>query len=447
MKTYIFDHALLPNGWASYVAVNVDESTGLITSIQDEVKITELSRAKHYPAIAIPAFTNGHSHAFQRAFAGLSEYRTQQQDSFWTWRKLMYDFVQTLTPETLYPIAKNLYRNMVRAGYAIVCEFHYVHHDEQGTAYPELDCMANVLVQAALDAGISICIIPVLYQRGGFFGQALEYSQSRFYNSVETYCELLNRLQTNWASNTNVSVGIAFHSLRAVEVNVMKDVLQDFKPSQASDNSIPIHIHIAEQTAEVDDCLKATGSRPIDYLLENFDVDLNWCLVHATHLSEREIRDIAKSGATVCVCPSTEANLGDGIFPAEEYLLKHGGRLAVGSDSNLCINPFAELRMLEYSQRLTKQRRAILSTPEMSTGRFLADRVWLSGSAVSNLATGSIEPGKRLDVALLDPEQFQQSHFSAQRDRCLDYCLVNETSQNVESCIIGMLVNGVEQMF
>ncbi len=435
---YYFPKALLQTGWADDVMLEIDSTTRLISKVHQGVDIDGTQPSQRFNAIAIPSFTNGHSHAFQRAFTGLSEFRTGQHDSFWTWRKLMYQFLESLSPDQMYTIAKRLYRGMLECGYSAVCEFHYVHHSPNGQPYDDRAIMANSLIQAALDVGLSICMLPVLYQRSGFEDGPLDGAQKRFYNDTEGFLDLCRKLQTEWKGEGNVSLGVALHSLRAVRMEVIKQVIEEIRTVSPL---APIHMHIAEQTQEVMDCVSVTRRRPVEYLLEHCELDSHWCLIHATHVNEEENRSIATSGATVCVCPTTEANLGDGIFSAEQYLLDYSGALAIGSDSNLCLNPFSELRLLEYGQRLKKHRRAVLSTSELSTGRFLCNQSWASASSISNFATGVIAVGHRVDLMLLDPEQFAISSFSQFPDRYLDFCLVDEQAWGTR-CLTGMIVNG-----
>jgi formimidoylglutamate deiminase len=301
----------------------------------------------------LPAIANTHSHAFQRAMAGLTEYRGDGQDSFWTWRELMYRFAGRITPEQLYAIAAQLYGEMLEAGYTQVCEFHYLHHQADGTLYDNPAEMSQAIIRGAEDAGIGLTLLPVLYQTGGFDGRPLNDMQKRFGHSTADYLRLIESLQKQ--ESHLLKIGVALHSLRAVPEHSLAELLPEL-----ARRKLPVHIHIAEQQAEVNECLEIRGARPVQWLLDNAEVDENWCLVHATHMDAKETKALAKSNAVVSICPSTEANLGDGIFPLKEYL-KHKGRWAVGSDSNASVSVVEELRWLEYGQRLKHQQRNLVA--------------------------------------------------------------------------------------
>lgn len=314
---------------------------------------------------SLPGIPNTHSHAFQRAMAGLAERQSDRQDSFWTWRDLMYRFAGRITPESLYDIAAQAYVEMLQAGYTSVCEFHYLHHQADGQRYEDRGAMSHALITAARDTGIRLTLLPVLYMTGGFDGRALSDRQRRFGNSVEDYLALIDELSPH--EGPLFRVGIALHSLRAVPPDAMRDL---FDAPQAGPLR-PIHIHVSEQMIEVEECVAIRGCRPVEWLLDNVPVDESWTLVHATHLSEGEVIGIADSGAVVALCPTTEANLGDGVFPFSD-LLGHGGRFGIGSDSNVSISPVEELRWLEYGQRLVTRRRNIASTARIpSSGESL----------------------------------------------------------------------------
>ncbi len=301
----------------------------------------------------LPAIANTHSHAFQRAMAGLTEYRGDGQDSFWTWRERMYRFAGRINPEQLYAIAAQLYGEMLEAGYTQVCEFHYLHHQPDGTQYDNPAEMSQAIIRAAEDAGIGLTLLPVLYQTGGFDGRPLSDAQRRFGHSTGDYLRLIESLQQQ--ESHLLKIGVALHSLRAVPEHSLAELLPEL-----ARRKLPVHIHIAEQQAEVNECLEIRGARPVQWLLDNVEVDENWCLVHATHMDAKETKALAKSNAVVSICPSTEANLGDGIFPLKDYL-KHKGRWAVGSDSNASVSVVEELRWLEYGQRLKHQQRNLVA--------------------------------------------------------------------------------------
>ena len=327
---------------------------------------------------ALPGIANLHSHAFQRAMAGLAERQTDPADSFWTWRETMYAMAARFDPELLHAVASQLYVEMLEAGYTRVCEFHYLHHATDGTPYAQADAMSQALLRAARDTGIRITLLPVLYMTGGFDGRPLSERQRRFDHDVDAYLRLLDTLRAS--EGDSVRIGGALHSLRAVPPAAMRDVLQAM-PADAR-----IHIHIAEQQPEVDECIAVRGVRPVQWLLDNADVDARWTLVHATHLDAAEVQGIAHTGATVAICTTTEANLGDGLFPLRDFL-DAGGRWGVGSDSNSSVDPVEELRWLEYGQRLRSQRRNIASSMRLpSVGVTLLDGVHASAADSTGFA-------------------------------------------------------------
>jgi formimidoylglutamate deiminase len=326
----------------------------------------------------VPGIANLHSHAFQRAMAGLAEHQTHPEDSFWTWREIMYRFAARMTPESTYAVAAQLYAEMLEAGYTHVCEFHYVHHRPDGTPYEDPAAMSRALVAAARDTGIRMTLLPVLYMTGGFDGRALSARQQRFGHDVDGFLRLLDSLHP--LQDESLRVGCAFHSLRAVPEAAMRQVLAAL-PAEA-----PVHIHIAEQVGEVQDCLALRNARPVEWLLREFAVDRRWTLVHATHLTDEETRGVAASGATVAICPTTEANLGDGLFPLRDYL-QAGGRWGIGSDSHVSVSPVEELRWLEYGQRLVTRHRNIAVLPgSPRVGRTLLAGVLDSAGDATGLA-------------------------------------------------------------
>jgi len=301
----------------------------------------------------LPGLANTHSHAFQRAMAGLAERRGPGADSFWSWRERMYALATRFDPDALRDVAAQLYVEMLEAGYTTVCEFHYLHHAADGQPYADPAAMSMALVDAARETGIQLVLLPVLYQTGGFDGRALATRQRRFAHATDAYLRLIERLLP--VRGQGVEIGIAFHSLRAVPPAALRSVLEAIPPA-----GMPIHIHIAEQVGEVDECLGARGVRPVRWLLDNAPVDASWCLVHATHLDPTEVMGIAKSGACVALCPTTEANLGDGLFPLRPFL-DQGGRIGIGSDSHASVSIVEELRWLEYGQRLRALGRNIVA--------------------------------------------------------------------------------------
>ncbi len=382
-----------PDGWISGIEPQPDWLAAGLDPNSSTADVCELAGA------VIPAPVNVHSHAFQWGFAGLSEFRTTaSSDSFWTWREQMFAHLERLDPDAMYRTARDLYARMLRAGYSWVGEFHYVHSAPDLSAYQPRGLLGDVLVTAALDAGLGICLLPTLYQRGGFDGRPLLGGQRRFGLSEDAFLEVLAEALVRWGDHPRVQIGIAIHSLRAVEASAGRRVVDAFR------RQVPhgvIHIHVAEQEQEIEDCLAATGRRPVEYLLDEFPVDQQWCLIHATHLTDEEVSRIAASGAVVGLCPTTEANLGDGIFPGEDFLLQRPGRIAVGGDSHVSINPLAELRQLETSQRLLTRRRAVLCTADQSCGEFLFDAIAQGGAQALGIPGGELAVGKRADWIVL----------------------------------------------
>lgn len=337
----------------------------------------------------LPGIANLHSHAFQRAMAGLAERQTHADDSFWTWRDTMYRMAARFDPDSLHAVATQLYVEMLEAGYTTVCEFHYLHHAPDGHPYTDPVAMSRALIRAARDTGIRLTLLPVLYMAGGFDGRALGERQRRFGHDVDAYLRLFEALQRE--QDDALRVGCALHSLRAVPVEAMRTVLAAL-PGDAR-----IHIHVAEQLGEVQDCLALRGARPVEWLLANAPVDAAWTLVHATHLDAAEVRGIAASGATVALCPTTEANLGDGLFPLRAYL-DAGGAWGIGSDSQISVSPVEELRWLEYGQRLATHHRNIAVRPgSPSVGATLLHGTMASAAS----ATGF---GGHDDHIVLDPD-------------------------------------------
>ena len=300
----------------------------------------------------LPGIANLHSHAFQRAMAGMAERQGDPNDSFWTWREAMYRIAARFDPDSLHAVAAQLYAEMLEAGYTRVCEFHYLHHAPDGQPYADPAAMSNALVRAARDTGMRMTLLPVLYMAGGFDGRPLSSRQRRFGFDVDGYLRLFETLRAQ--EGDDLRVGCALHSLRAVPAAAMREVLD------ALPQDTPVHIHIAEQIGEVQDSLALRGAHPVEWLLANADVGERWTLVHATHLDDGEIAGIARSGAVVALCPTTEANLGDGLFPMRDFLAANG-RWGIGSDSHISVSPVEELRWLEYGQRLLSRHRNVIA--------------------------------------------------------------------------------------
>ncbi len=389
MIKLFFQTALLPNGWARHVTVRVG-TDGMIEAVAaDSCWDADAVRA----AIAVPGMANLHSHAFQRGMAGLAERAGTGDDSFWTWREVMYRFLDRLSPDAVEAIAGQLYVEMLEAGFTAVGEFHYLHNDIDGQAYADPGELAERIVAAATATGIGLTMLPVLYQHGTFGGAAPTPGQRRF---VMTPDAVLNLAQTLRSRHPGLVVGMAPHSLRAVTPESLKVVVEATPGG-------PLHIHAAEQVKEVEDCLAWSRRRPVRWLFDEVGLDERWCLIHCTHLDDAEVRDLAGSGAVAGLCPVTEANLGDGIFRGVDYLAA-GGRFGVGSDSHIRVDLADELRTLEYSQRLRERRRNRLAAPGGSVGRTLFEAASAGGALALRQPMGALAPGRRADIVTLDAD-------------------------------------------
>ena len=343
----------------------------------------------------LPSLANVHSHAFQRVMAGAAEVSLDPHDSFWSWRDLMYKIVQKLTPDEARIIATELYIDMLKAGYTQVGEFHYLHHGVAGKHYSEPSEMAAQIIVAADEAGIGLTLLPVLYSHSGFGGQTPHAEQARFIHSSDSYLALHQTCETKLANHATHKLGICFHSLRAVTKSQIDTVLQQLN------KNMPIHIHISEQQKEVQDCVAWSGQRPVAWLHNEVGLSQRWCLVHATHLDDKELHAIASSGAVAGLCPTTEANLGDGIFPAVDFE-QANGRWGIGSDSHVSVSIVEELRTLEYGQRLRDQKRnRLYRTEQTSVGDNLYQQALLGGNQACDVSLG-IATGNRADFIVLD---------------------------------------------
>ena len=387
-----FGQALLPTGWAREVRVRIAD--GRIAAVDPGVT-ADGSAERH--AVGVPGLCNGHSHAFQLALAGLTELRGASADSFWTWRERLYAFLEHLGPEELEAVTAQAFVEMLESGFTRVGEFHYVHHDVLGRRYADLAEMAGRVGSAAADTGIGLTLLPVFYAHGGFGGAPPGAAQRRFLCSLEEFARLLSASETALARVPGATLGIAPHSLRAVAPAELA-ALATLAAGR------PVHIHLAEQEREVADSVAWSGQRPVAWLLEHAPVAGHWSLIHATHVDAAELRGILASGAVVGLCPITEADLGDGIFPAPEYLAA-GGRISIGTDSNVRIDAAAELRLLEYGQRLARRARNVLAAgAHASTGRSLFDAAHDGGAAALGLRPVGIVPGASADLVSLDPD-------------------------------------------
>jgi formimidoylglutamate deiminase len=398
MTSLWFRSALLPHGWANRVRVTA--VNGRIERVAADVDPDDSDERLE---VGIPGVPNLHSHAFQRGIAGLTERRGLEGDSFWTWRELMYQFVERISPDEMEAIASFAYAQMLESGFTQVGEFHYLHHDRGGAPYADPGELAGRLAAAAANTGIGLTLLPTLYAHGGFGGLEPGKRQRRFICSRDQFAAILDASRKVVNPLPGGVVGVAPHSLRAVTPEELAWLVE------LSGGGV-IHIHIAEQTKEVDDCIAWSGRRPVQWLLEHAAVDERWCLVHATHVTDAEMQAVAASGAVVGLCPITEANLGDGIFPAAAFL-GHAGRIGIGSDSNVLIDAAEEFRVLEYSQRLAHRGRNVLASGAgSSTGRTLFSRSLAGGSRALQSAPG-LAVGAFLDVVSLntrEPELVQR---------------------------------------
>ena len=391
-REFFFDHALLPSGWARDVRVTVAD--GAIAAI---AQAATRAGADRVPGIAFPGLPNVHCHAFQRGMAGLAERRGPTGDSFWTWREVMYHFLQRLSPDDVEAIAAFAYLEMLEAGFTTVGEFHYLHHDVDGRPYAKLAEMADRIAAASAQTGIGLTLLPSFYAYGGFGGAPPASGQRRFINDPERFLDLVQQARATVAALPQGRVGIAPHSLRAVTPATLRAVCQATPEG-------PIHIHAAEQIREVEECVAAFGRRPVEWLLENAALDERWCVIHATHTTADEIKALAASRAVVGLCPLTEASLGDGIFDGAAYLAA-GGRFGIGTDSNIQIDAAAELRQLEYGQRLVRRARNVMTqAPGESTGRRLYSSALAAGAQALQRPVGALAVGARADIVLLDDE-------------------------------------------
>jgi formiminoglutamate deiminase len=384
-----FDEALLPQGWARDVRFEIND--GRLARI--EVNASAQPSDKRH-RIGLPGMPDLHSHAFQRGMAGLAETRGSVADSFWTWRDLMYRFVGRMTADDIEAVAAQAYVEMLEAGFTRVGEFHYIHHDVSGAPYGNIGELAERIAASAQTTGIGLTLLPVFYAHAGFGGRAPEGKQQRFINDIDGFSRLMTACRRAVAGQQGAVVGLAPHSLRAVTPDELTTILQ-------LDGECPVHMHIAEQTGEVDDCLKWSGQRPLQWLFDHVAVDRRWCLIHATHATTDEICHLARSGAVAGLCPITEANLGDGTFSATEFCGR-GGRFGIGSDSNVLIGVSDELRQLEYSQRLAHRGRNIVAGPLASTGRTLFEGAVNGGSQALGVATPGLTEGGLADIVSLD---------------------------------------------
>ena len=402
MTALWFEAALLPDGWAADVRIRIAD--GRIAAIEPGVPPAP-GDARY--ATALPGLPNLHSHAFQYLMAGLAEAPgAPGQDDFWGWRTLMYRLVDRLDPAQVHAIAAMAYVEMLEAGFTRVGEFHYLHNRPDGAAYDDPAEMAAAIAAAAAETGIALTLLPVFYAHSGFGGLDPAPAQRRFINTPDSFATLLDASAAALAGLSGARIGLAPHSLRAVTPAELDRLV-----ALAGDR--PIHIHVAEQVREVADCVAWSGQRPVAWLLDHAPVDARWCLVHATHIDADEVAGIAARGAVVGLCPITEANLGDGLFPAVDFHSR-GGRWGIGSDSNVRIDAAEELRLLEYGQRLIGRGRNRLATPDRSTGRTLFDAALTGGAQALGVTGAGLRTGAPADIVALAPD------LAASDDRRID---------------------------
>lgn len=367
---------------------------GRWTSVRAGVGEAQAAQAERLPGLVLPGLVNAHSHAFQRAIAGLTERRAGAEDDFWRWRDRMYAVALKITPGQLEEIAVRLYAELLRGGYTHVCEFHYLHNDPAGRAYAEPAEMALALVRAARRAGIGLTVLPTLYMRSGFGAGGLRDDQRRFASTPQSVLAIAQEVERQAQDPLRVNSGLALHSLRAVPDAALREAV--------AGATGPVHIHVAEQQQEVDDCLAHHGRRPVEHLLQLAPLDERWNLVHATQADAQELQGLQATGASVVLCPSTEANLGDGVFDLPTWLAQ-AGRWSVGSDSHVTRSAPEELRLLEYSQRLRLRRRNVAAVGQESSAAALFEGALAGGSAAAGLPLGGLAPGQRADFIVIDP--------------------------------------------
>lgn len=396
MRTYKFKGLLQNDGWLVNASVSVDEH-GVISSITPDEK--EAPSEDCIDGYTIPGFQNAHSHAFQYAMAGLAEVHkgTSGQDDFWGWREAMYQLALGMDPDQMQAIATMLYVEMARHGYTNVAEFHYVHHDKEGRPYENLAEMGSRLIAAAETAGIGITLVPIFYQKGGF-DQAPNERQRRFISpTIDDYLRLLEASESACRAYGRANLGIGIHSMRGVEPTDISKV------AQSGPQDIPFHIHVSEQLKEIEDSISYLGKRPVEWLLENVELSDRFHLVHATHLVDEETVGIAQSRANVVLCPSTEGNLGDGLFPLRKFQ-DEGGKWSIGTDSHVGLNPLEELRILDYGQRLTTHKRnTFTSNGQGNAGMYAFEMITATGrKAMNNFHADFFKVGELFNACVID---------------------------------------------
>jgi formimidoylglutamate deiminase len=386
------DWVLLEDGFAADTLLEIDDR-GFIAAITPGAS----PAAEHFAQAAIlPGITNLHSHAFQRSFAGHTEFAGGGGD-FWSWREAMYRAATRIEPDTLMPVAAYLGMELLRGGFTSLVEFHYLQNAIDGTPYAHRPAMAEAIIEGAQQAGIGLTMLFGIYETGNFDGTPLKGGQRRFDTSPDAALKMVADAQAQ--QSDDLRFGLSPHSLRAVPPTSLAAASEGLA---ALDASAPIHIHVAEQQAEISDCLATLGARPVEWLLANAPVGENWCLIHSTHTTEAERHGIATSGAIAGLCPSTEGNLGDGIFGLPDFVAA-GGRFGIGTDSHVTLDVFSELRLLEYSQRLRAEKRNVLAGADAHTGRTLWQMAATGGAQAAARPVGCLAVGQRADLVVIQP--------------------------------------------
>jgi formimidoylglutamate deiminase len=428
MPSLFAPDALLPSGWARSVLLEWDEH-GMLTRVEAGHDGRGLERAA---GPVLPGMTNVHSHAFQRAMAGLAEFRGHPTDDFWTWREEMYRLVGLVTADDLEAIARQLYIEMLKHGYTAVAEFHYLHHDPQGRPYDNRAETAERIIAAAIDGGIALTLLPVLYAYGGLGNRPLAGAQRRFAMDAAGVIALVEEIAGFHLPAPLLRLGVAPHSVRAVDALQLTEVVQ---AATRIDPRMPIHMHISEQSGEVDECVATHATTPLEWVSELVPVDARWCFVHATHLTQIEQRKLARTGACVGLCPTTEANLGDGIFEFAPWF-EARAPWAVGGDSHVSVSPIEELRQLEYSQRLRLRVRNVASDEE---ARDVPANLWSAaargGAGVAAQPAGELAAGRRADLVVLDGAALDFENLAA--SAMLGVAMFSGNSNRVRDVFVG----------
>ena len=428
MRSYRFEAALLPQGWTRGACITVADD-GMIVAAEGP---RDAPGAEKIDGFAVPGMPNAHSHAFQRAMIGDSEFRQSATDSFWTWRNAMYALANRVTPADLQIIATRLFIEMLKSGYTSVAEFHYLHRSADGSGYGADNPLHVAIIEAARVTGIGLTLLPTLYQHSDFGGKPLREDQRRFRLSLDEFIAAITRRSGAAGKSSLIRCGAAFHSLRAVGIPVIREAAAALR---AIDPTMPVHIHVAEQLREVNACRRATGRRPVELLLQEGLLSQHWCLVHATHANLSELRGVAAAKALIGVCATTEGNLGDGFFNAEAFL-QQSGEICVGSDSQASVCPAEELRWIEYQHRLRRKRRAVLASSEQP---HVGTRLWCDaargGARALGHPVGEIRVGARADWLVIDPHD--PSMAGVRPERVLDRLVFTSARSAIRDVVVG----------